>query len=352
MGRKSRLLWAFFRAKPIVLMSRHERWRKLAREQKVSRGALQRLEWIIYFEAKAQYNHLRTCRYFGISAKTLYKYLNRFDSSNFTTLEELSRAPKRTRQKEITPEQELRIIRLRREFICYGKEKLREEYRARFGEDVSCWKIYYTIRKHNLYRDKAEIERKRKRSLHYRQKKRITELKKRNGQTLGHLVQIDTIVLHLFGLKRYIITAIDLFGKIAFARVYKNPSSYSAADFLKRLNFLLDDRIVNIQTDNGSEFAKCFERACLNLKINHYFSRARTPEDNAVLERFNRTLQEEWLDSGNFCEDIDQMNKRLTEWLIFYNFKRRHYSLNNLSPIDYCVKYRQVLPMSSTSTGY
>jgi len=46
-------------------------------------------------------------------------------------------------------------------------------------------------------------------------KKRITTLKRREQMALGHLVQVDTIALHLFGLKRYIITAIDIFGKIA-----------------------------------------------------------------------------------------------------------------------------------------
>lgn len=130
--------------------------------------------------------------------------------------------------------------------------------------------------------------------------------------------------LHLEGVKRYVITAIDRYGKLAFARCYKNASSYSAADFLRRLNYLLDDQIVNIQTDNGSEFLKYFQIACDNLNINHYFSRTRTPKDNAVVERFNRTLQEEWLNTGQFTTNIDIFNHRLTNWLLFYNFKRRH----------------------------
>ena len=342
--------YAFFKQKPIKLKNRYDRWREIAKGQMVSRQALMRLEWIIYYETKANYNTAFTCRHFGISGKTFYKYLNRFDSSDFSSLEELSRAPKHVRQREITLEQEQRVIVLRKTYIRYGKEKLREEYREQFGQDISAHKIYYTIRKHDLYPDKARIARSRKRSESYRAKKRISQLKRRNRMILGHLVQVDTIVLNLFGLRRYIITAIDIFGKLAYARVYKNQSSFSSADFLKRLNYLLEDRVVNVQTDNGSEFAKYFERACGELDISHYFSRVRTPKDNAILERFNRTLQEEWLDEGNFCDDIDEMNRRLTEWLVFYNFKRRHHSLGNISPINYLIKYRQVLPMSSTST--
>jgi len=309
-----------------------------------------RLEWIIYYETKACYNALFTCRHFGVSSKTFYKYLNRFDSSDFETLEQLSRAPKRVRQREITLEEEQRVIALRKAYMRYGKEKLKEEYLERFGQDISSHKIYYTIKKHNLYPDKAKIERSRQRARSYQKKKRISQLKRRNRMSLGYLMQVDTIVLNLFGLRRYIITAIDVFGKLAYARVYTNQSSFSSADFLIRLNYLLEDKIVNVQTDNGSEFAKYFERACNELNISHYFSRVRTPRDNAVLERFNRTLQEEWLDDGNFYANIDQMNKHLTEWLVFYNFKRRHHSLGNISPINYLIKYRQVLPMSSTST--
>ena len=50
--------------------------------------------------------------------------------------------------------------------------------------------------------------------------------------------------------------AIDVFSKIALARFYKSPSSYNAADFLLRLNYLFQEKIENIQTDNRSEFAK------------------------------------------------------------------------------------------------
>ncbi len=354
MSKKCRwMISPYFKRKPIKLGSRYDRWRIVAKYQKVSRKALLRLEWIIYYETKAKYNALQTCRHFGIPPKTLYKFLNRFDSADMSTLEDLSRAPRHVRQKEITPEQEQRVITLRKQYMSYGKEKIRAEYNALYGEDVSDHKILYTIQKHQLYPNKKDIEKLRQKRAHNRRKLSVVKLKEtrqRNRSALGFLVQTDTIVLHLFGLKRYIVTAIDRFGKIAYARVYKNHSSYSAADFLKRLHYLLDKQIVNIQTDNGSEFAKDFERACDKLSIAHYFSRTRTPKDNAVIERFNRTLQEEWLNHGNFYADIDVFNSKLTEWLIEYNFHRRHRSLDNLSPIDYCIKTGRVLPMYSTHT--
>lgn len=349
MGKK---VWfpPYFKNKPIVLMGRYDRWRQVAKYRKISKAALNRLEWIIYYETKGSYNASLTCRHFGIARKTLYKFLDRFDSADMTTLEDRTCVPHKTRQRTITPIEEQRVVSLRREMMRAGKEKIRAEYNSRYGEDISSHKILYTIQKHKLYPSPVKVVYDRQKRQRNRSKRRIGELKKRNQQTLGFLVQVDTIVLHLFGLKRYIITAIDKYGKLAYARAYKNPSSYCAADFLKKLHYLLDKQIVNIQTDNGSEFAKYFETACQDLSIAHYFSRTRTPQDNAVIERFNRTLQEEWLNDGNFYGDIDTFNRKLTVWLVYYNFKRRHRSLDNLSPMDYCVKTGRVLPMYPTHT--
>jgi len=338
-----------FSFKPIILMDRHERWKKVAKEQKISREALKRLEWMIFYGTKGNFGASFTCRHFGISRKTFYKYLNRFDQDP-RNLEDQSKAPKNVRKRAITLLEEDRIVALRKANMFYGKEKLRAEYNEIYGEDISDWKIWYTIKKHNLFPDPKKVEKHRlkiKRSIN---RKKITELKKKTKNQLGYLLQIDTIVIHAYGLKRYILTAVDTFGKLAFAKVYRNQSSYSAADFLKRLNFLFDHEIVNIQTDNGAEFQKEFRVAAKELKLDHYFSRARTPKDNCYVERFNGTLQKEWLNEGNFHPDVSAMNHSLTDWLIRYNFKRRHSSLGNLSPINYCIKNKQLLPMYSTRT--
>lgn len=342
-------LFYSFKRRSLSLINRYERWRRVARLQKCSCEALKRLEWIIFYETKGEFNASYTCRHFGIAPKTFYKYLNRFDQNPFS-LEDHSRVPRHVRQKEITPLEEQRVVGLRKELMHYGKDKLRDEYKDRFQEDISSWKIGYTLQKFKLYPNPKKVEDAALKRRRNQKKKKITELKRRNGNILGYLIQLDTIVLHLEGLKRYILTAIDTFGKIAFARTYRNASSYSAADFLERLNFLFNKEIVNIQTDNGSEFRKHFEKACQTLKMEHYYSRARTPKDNAVVERFNQTLQKEWLNEGNFHPDTAVMNTKLTDWLIKYNFQRRHASLGNISPIDYCIKERQLLPMYSTRT--
>jgi len=61
------------------------------------------------------------------------------------------------------------------------------------------------------------------------------------------------------------------------------------------MHYLLEGKIENIQTDNGSEFARYFKEAAMALSIPQYLSRPRTPTDNPFDERFNRTLREEFV---------------------------------------------------------
>jgi len=70
------------------------------------------------------------------------------------------------------------------------------------------------------------------------------------------------------------------------------------------------------------------------LGIKHYWSRPRTPKDHAEIERFNRTLEEEFLQKGNYIDDLEIFNPLLTEWLIEYNFNRPHQSLGYLTPME------------------
>ena len=331
--------------------TKYERWRKTARALKLSKKACQRLNWIIYYHTKANCNAKLTCRHFGLTRSVWYYWFKRFREDNLRSLEDNSRAPIRTRQKEYTPNQYERIIKLRKQYIRYGKAKLLRLYQKEYPSDmnISEWKIQCIIQSARIYYNankQGKINKKRARS---QAKKRITELKTRPKS--GYLLCLDTIVKYWNGQKRYILTAIDKYTKVAFASMYLHHSSLSASDFLLRLYYLLDGKIDNIQTDNGSEFMKHFDKACNELKLNRYFSRVRTPRDNGSNERFNRTLKEEFISLGNMTEDIDLFNQRLADWLIEYNFNRPHQTLEYLSPVEFSGKYMEVSEMWSSNTS-
>ena len=329
---------------------KYERWLKIARELKLSKKALQRLDWMIYYETKAKRNAKLTCRHFDISRSLWYYWRKRFSETNLRTLEDEFKAPKNTRKKEYTDLQYERVVILRKKHLRYGKVKLLKLYQKSYPKDkkISNWKVQCIIKIAGLYYNAKKQARSNRKKQTAQKKKRITELKKK--PKAGHLICLDTIVKHYAGHKRYILTAIDKYAKIAYARMYVNHSSLSSQDFLMRLNYLLAGRFQNIQTDNGSEFLKYFEEACNQLKLNHYFSRARTPKDNSVCERFNRTLQEEFIALGNMTTNIDSFNRDLTEWLIEYNFNRPHQALDYLTPIEFTQKYTRVSKMYSSNT--
>jgi len=314
----------------------------------LSHSAKLRLKWMDYY-FKCE-NVSLTCRYFGISRKTFYKWQKKYDPNNLYTLEDQSRAPIKVRQPEITPEQKLRIIQLRKKYIRYSKIKLAKIYLRDYNELISSWKIQRVIQQYQLYyhpRKTAKITHKRLTAI---KKKRITQLKKKPRN--GFLICLDAIEIRWNNLKRYIFTGIDSFSKVAFARMYQNANSYNAADFLNRLLYLIDDRIENIQTDNGSEFGKYFNQACQKMALARYYNRPHTPKDNPVNERFNKTLEDEFINLGNFTPDVVSFNQNLTNWLIEYNFRRPHQALNYETPIKFnnSVKVSPMYP-SSTSTG-
>jgi len=347
----------FFKTKPITPENRYERWRRVAELLGFTTLERLRVEWMVFYYKVAEENATLTAQHFGISRKTFYKWFNRFKGSKYDvqSLANQSKAPCHKRKWEVTLIQEERIRRSRKRYPYYGKNKLKVLYEKEYSEGISTWKIERVIRRYKLYPDKKKAEktaRKRARA-HQKPKRRITQLVKEGRPCF--LFQIDTIVIYWDKLKRYILTAVDHATKLGYARMYKNKSSRSAADFLYRLRYVVGQPIENLQTDNGSEFALEFERASAKLGIQRYFSRVKTPKDNPEIERFNQTLEYEWLYNSNLCLDPEELNPELTEWLIEYNFNRPHQSLGYLAPIGYIERelakiHSPVLPMWSAST--
>ena len=157
----------------------------------------------------------------------------------------------------------------------------------------------------------------------------------------GDLVQVDTIVRFINGVKRYIVTAIDLKSEFAFAYGYKNHSSESAADFFSKLQSVAPFKINHVQTDNGSEFDHHFRDYTEKQNVIHFHNYPKCPRMNAYVERFNRTLQEEFIDwrQETLAIDLENFNQALIQWLLWYNTERPHHTLGQTPPMQYVVNY-------------
>ena len=72
---------------------------------------------------------------------------------------------------------------------------------------------------------------------------------------------------------------------------------------------------------------------------------------NAYVERFNRTLREEFLNvNGILIKEKDDFDKRLIDWLVYYNSKRPHFSLHLKAPLQYILINYKMANMCLTNT--
>lgn len=344
----------YFKRKPIVPKNGWNYYR-LRGKKTLSQQAQLKLEWIIFYHTAGGRSATNTASHFGLTRKTFHKWLTRFDEGNLTTLEELKRTPVTKRQWMVTRVEEGNIISLRKKNMEYGKKKLKKLYLREFGATISTWKIERVIRRYGLFPEGKDKHRyqveKRGKQVH---KVRIHTLKEqlRKNTEFGFLWHIDTVVVWWYGTRRTILTAIEDRTKIAFARVYKTNTTSYTKDFLERLVYLVDGKITVMHSDNGSEFQGKFERTCKELSIQQIYSRPHTPKDNPALERFNNTIQYEWLKYSEVgLEDIIEANYDLTTWLIKYNNYRPHQSLDYKTPLEYAYEqFFKVLPMWPAST--
>lgn len=158
----------------------------------------------------------------------------------------------------------------------------------------------------------------------------------------GHCVGLDTIEEIIHGSRRYVITCEDLFGRFAFAWATRSHASKAAEEFFEMFRRLFPYPVTFVLTDNGSEFKKHFAARLLELQIAHYHTYPRTPKMNAHVERFNRTIQEEFLNYHKWLLlEPDAFNVKLMDWLIWYNTKRVHFAFGNkLTPVEFLLSWK------------
>ena len=310
------------------------RWLRMRNEAEVRRRAKILDFWKIHGLAatKDAYN---------VSRATLFRWQQALERTRgiLDALDPKSTAPKRKRQRVYVSGLTERIIELRTLHWRLGKKKLapllREEgfsvSESYIGRVLHDLKVRMLLPKYGHVSVHARTGKMVEKMPVYR--KKIRRPKRKRG------IEIDTVVRFVDGIKRYIVTAINVETRFAFAGAYTNHSSASAADFLSKLRTVSPHPIREVQSDNGSEFAGYFTDACERLRIVHYHTYPKSPKMNAHVERFNRTISEDFiaLNRGALRDDLTRFNELMVDWLLWYNTKRPHESLGNVSPLRYIV---------------
>ena len=153
----------------------------------------------------------------------------------------------------------------------------------------------------------------------------------------GELVQTDTVhyVNPYTRRRRYIYTVIDLYSRMTYAEIHSHIRPSIAARVIARAQTQFGFKFAMVQADNGPEFSKYFEQALARNNTPTRHSRLGRPNDNAHIERYNRTIQEECL--GRYLDDRTsnkQLQVKLNKYLEFYNHKRVHLGLQLKTPSE------------------
>ncbi len=147
----------------------------------------------------------------------------------------------------------------------------------------------------------------------------------------GALVEVDTIHTMLDKKKRmYTFTLIDVYSRWTHAKTYARMNAATAVQFLAEAQKAAPFHFDMIQSDHGPEFGSWFVE---RIRTKHRYTRLGKPNDNAHIERFNRTLQEECLDKIDRTPEV--FNAALSNYIPWYNAERHHFGLGLTSPLKY-----------------
>ena len=117
-----------------IIRTRGPGTKSLAMVQGILRMARQRLKWMDHY--RAHRNAALTCRYFGISRQTFYRWRRRYNPRDLRSLEDRSHKPKRLRRPTWCRELAVAVLHLREQYPRWGKDKLAVLLRER-GWEVS-----------------------------------------------------------------------------------------------------------------------------------------------------------------------------------------------------------------------
>jgi transposase InsO family protein len=319
--------------------------------------AQQRMKIIKFYE---QYGEEATKEAFGADRKVINRWRKKLkeNGGSLTALIPLSTRPVRVRRSHV-PQEVIDFIKgIREKYPRLGKEKIKpllEKYGQGRGMKVpSESTIGNIIKRHKFFFQKSgRVYHNPNSKWAQKQvvkKKRLRVKHPPKPEDFGYIVS-DTVERITDGIKDYFYSAIDAKLKFAITLNYKRLTSRNMKDFYLRFKEVYPGVITAWQNDNGAENLGEFDEQLMREGVPHFFSYPHCPKINTYIERYNRTIQEEFIDNHlDLIHDKQLFHNALSEYLIFYNTQRPHKTLGLKSPLDYLISQGGMSQMSLTYT--
>ena len=280
-----------------------------------------------------KYGEKATKEAFGADRKLISKWRKRIkdNNGNLQALIPISTKPDKFRTSTTDYKIIEEIKRIRQEYYRLGKYKVKvflDEYCIKEGlKTISASTIGLIIKRNNMfYQPKYNLPIHRN---YTRNKTRIMVKYSQKVKEPGTIVA-DTVVVRQEGITRFFYNAIDVSSKFAFSYYFDKQTSKNMVAFYEMFKKVYPYKIKQWQNDNGHE----------NLG------------DYAYIERFNRTLREEFIDvNGVLIKEKEEFDNLLINWLVYYNSKRPHLALNLKAPLQYMSDNYKMSLMCLTNTN-
>lgn len=272
----------------------------------------------VYLVHQKRWSVRKVARHLGYTHSAVVKWCKKDPTGGFRRIETRSSRPKRS-PKALTRDVVNAIITER-----VGRRRCAEHvYHAlkRQGVDVSLSSVKRTLDRCHLTKKRSPW-------------KRPRDFTPRPEATFcGALLELDTIhIIAPDGSRIYVYTIIDLYSRWAYAEITERIGAHQSAAFVRRAQQCASFRFTMTQTDHGSEFSTRFTHRLLTRGIQHRHSRVQQKDDQAHIERFNRTVQEECLDRTTHT--LADFRKALKTYLRWYNTERTHMGINYRTPME------------------
>lgn len=258
----------------------------------------------------------KVARHFGFSQSVIVKWSKKAKILGHHPIPTKSSRPKH-HSKQLTEEVVKRIVDLR--IKTKRTSEVVHQHLLNEGIRVSLNSVRRTIDRHGLMKKRSPWKR------YHPPVDRPYPLKS------GDLVQIDTIHRMISEKKRlYVFVLIDVYSRWVYAKAYEKMNGRQTIKFVNEAQKHSTFNFDMLQSDHGPEFSRWF---ISRIEKKHRYTRIGRPNDNAHIERVNRTIQEECLDK--FPNDVKKINCELKRYLQYYNYERLHLSLNLKTPSQF-----------------